>query len=381
MRIVYPVHWARPDRQASQAQTLATVAALAHLGHEVTLMLPQGERDPALSAADMCSWFAVAGDFRVVQVPSRWAGPQVLRTAMWLRQAFAHPAMRGADLMYSRIPAMLGIGGRSPVPFATGHYRPWPDVYPAIRPLVRRTARRRHCLGVVLHSHLAAQSYLRCGVPAERVLVAHNGYDLPSEPLGKDAARARLGLSAERPIALYAGRINAQKGLDTVLALADLRPHVLFVLVGSEREGEIEREAARRANVRVVPWAAPEDLPPWLYAADVLVVPPSRAPLERFGTCVLPIKLFAYLAAGRPILAPLAPDTGELLTDEQTALLVEPDRPELAAGALDRLLGDASLAARLSANALDLAAGLTWDKRAERIADFLEQRLAQVRAA
>jgi glycosyltransferase involved in cell wall biosynthesis len=93
---------------------------------------------------------------------------------------------------------------------------------------------------------------------------------------------------------------------------------------------------------------------------------------------VLPLKLFSYLAAARPILAPDAPDTRELLTHEKTALLVEPDRPELAAVALDRLLGNSRLAASLSANALELAAGLSWDQRAQRVAAFLQQRLAQL---
>jgi len=90
-------------------------------------------------------------------------------------------------------------------------------------------------------------------------------------------------------------------------------------------------------------------LPVWLHAADLLLIPPSRAPLDQFKNCVLPIKLFSYLAAGRPILAPEAPDTAELLADGGNALLVPPGEPETAARALDRLLGDSKLADRLSA--------------------------------
>jgi glycosyltransferase involved in cell wall biosynthesis len=121
----------------------------------------------------------------------------------------------------------------------------------------------------------------------------------------------------------------------------------------------------------------PADLPAWLFAADVLLIPPSSAPLRKFGNCVLPIKLFAYLAAGRPILAPEAPDTAELLKHGTTAWSVAPDRPEAAAEALDRLLRDTALAARLCENALSLSKNLTWDRRAEAIASFLRARLAQ----
>ena len=106
------------------------------------------------------------------------------------------------------------------------------------------------------------------------------------------------------------------KGLDQVLALADLRPDTLFLLIGGEEEGPIHAEAARRGNVRIVPQQTPAALPRWLFAADALLIPAAREPLERFRNCVLPLKLYSYLAAGRPIIAPIAPDTAELLRDE-----------------------------------------------------------------
>ena len=184
-----------------------------------------------------------------------------------------------------------------------------------------------------------------------------------------------LGLPADRAIALYAGRINVEKGLDQLLALADLRPEILFVLVGSEGEGAIEAAAKGRDNVRLVGWQAPPTLPAWLSAADVLLIPPSRAPLDRFRNCVLPLKLFSYLAAGRPILAPVAPDTAELLRDGETAVLTPPDDTQAAVGALDRLLGDAALAERVGAGARALSRTLTWDHRAQRLLQFFERRL------
>lgn len=372
MRLVYPMIWSRLDRKADRQQSVGTAAALARAGAEVTLVLPRGEADPELSAGDLREWFAVDGDFRVVQRPSRWAGEALGRTLMWLRQLSGDPLLDDADLLYARIPALLGVGARLPLPFALDLYRPWPDDWPWIRPLVRRTAGSERCLGLVMHSNYAADAYRRTGVPDEKILVAHNGAD----PIPASSTKA-VDLLRDRPIALYAGRVNAQKGLDQILALARLRPGVLFVLVGSEGEGSIEAEASAIPNVRIIPWQAPADLPNWLAAADVLLIPPSRAPLETFRNCVLPLKLFSYLAAGKPILAPRAPDTAELLRDGKNALLVPPGRPDLAAEALDRLLGDEDLSSRLGLAALADAALLTWDERARRILAFLEERLSR----
>ena len=67
MRLLYPLMWSRPDRKACREQSLNTVAALARRGVEVTLLMPRGAGDPALTATDLRAWFGVEGDFRVVQ--------------------------------------------------------------------------------------------------------------------------------------------------------------------------------------------------------------------------------------------------------------------------------------------------------------------------
>jgi glycosyltransferase involved in cell wall biosynthesis len=378
MRLAYPVLWSRLGRDASQEQSVSTAAALARHGAEVTLILPRGASDPELDADSVRRRFGVRGDFALVQRPSRWAGDNAVRSTLWMRQLLRDPVIAGADLLYSRVPVMLAWPGPYPLPFATDLYRPWPDDWPWLRPFVRRTAAERRCLGYVLHSAYAAQSYARAGVPPQKLLIAQNGADpermLPR--LDKREARARLGLPATRSIAAYAGRINERKGLEQLLELAGLRPDTLFLLVGSEGAGPIEAVAAERANVQVVPWQPPETLPIYLYAADLLLIPAASAPLTRFGTCVLPMKTFLYLAAGRPILAPAGPDTAELLVDGDNALLVPPDRPEAAAAGLDSILGDSALATRLAENGARTAAALTWDARAERIIAFLAERLA-----
>lgn len=377
MRLTYPLLWSRLGRDASQEQSVKTAAALARLGLEVTLVLPQGRRDPGLGARDLRSWFAVDGDFEVAQVRSRWAGPNLVSSCLWLLQLFRSRRLRSADLLYSRIPAMIGAGQVCPIPFATEQYRLWPDEWPFLRRHVRRTARHRRCLGYILHSDLAAQSYSRAGVPEARLLVAHNGADPVDVAGGRGGSRDRLGLPARAPIAVYAGRMNARKGLDRVLALAALRPDVLFLLVGSEGEGPVEAEARRLANVRIVPWQTPDRLPDWLAAADILLIPASSEPLERFGSSVLPMKTFTYLAAARPILAPRTPDLDGLLVDGRNALLVGPGEPAEAAAALDRILRDPALARRLGRGAAETASGFGWDARAQRIAAFLRRRLAE----
>ena len=111
------------------------------------------------------------------------------------------------------------------------------------------------------------------------------------------------------------------------------------------------------------------------YAADVLLIPPSELPLERYKKTVLPLKVFLYLAAARPILAGDTPDIADVLQDGANACLVPPDDVSAAVETLARLRTDSDLAGRLSAGAAATSEGLSWDARAERIDRFVRERL------
>jgi glycosyltransferase involved in cell wall biosynthesis len=258
------------------------------------------------------------------------------------------------------------------------HFRPWGDQHPPLQPFLRHILRHPGLVGAVFHSQHALQSYLRLGIPETRLLVAHTGWDpARMEPrLTRAEARAKLGLEPNRFTVVYSGRMNARKGLDIILEAARRAPELVFLLVGSEGEGPVEKEAGSLANVRVVPWQRFSDLAPWLYASDVLVIPPSLVPLEQHGNTVLPIKVFLYLAAGRVLLAPIAPDTAELLDDGKNAALVPPGDVDATIARLRALAADPAEAERLGQGASITAESLTWDARAGRIADFIARRMS-----
>ena len=84
------------------------------------------------------------------------------------------------------------------------------------------------------------------------------------------------------------------------------------------------------------------------------------------------MKIFSYLAAGRPILAPAIADVQEVLVDGENARLVPPDNPAEGARALRALLSDSDLQVRLSRGASRRrAAEFAWQARAKRIVGFL----------
>jgi glycosyltransferase involved in cell wall biosynthesis len=105
---------------------------------------------------------------------------------------------------------------------------------------------------------------------------------------------------------------------------------------------------------------ARQEVPGYLAAADVLVSPHADLP-DFIGS---PIKIFEYMASGTPIVASHLAQLSEILTDEETALLVAPDDHVALAGALERLMVDSELGRRLAAAAQqEVRASHSWDAR------------------
>jgi glycosyltransferase involved in cell wall biosynthesis len=232
---------------------------------------------------------------------------------------------------------------------------------------------------VIAHSSLAAAAFVGAGVPSDRCVTAHNGHApaLMQPERSAAAARQMLGLPGGA-LLVYTGHAGPHKGTDALIQLAACVPDATVVIVGVDEDGpdcawvsDRVRSAGVR-NVRLVPRVALVDVAVYMYAADCLVIPPTQAPLTRYGRTVLPMKLFSYMAAGRPILAPRLPDIEEVLEDGVTALLVPPDNPVAAANAVRRVLTDSYLAERLSATARQQSGGYTWAARAQTLAVTLD---------
>jgi glycosyltransferase involved in cell wall biosynthesis len=398
MRIAYLFDRPLPATETDSEQVMKTVAALSRRGVEIHLVLPEPRRkiDGASSTErtrELRDYYQVEGDFVVHELSNPLDFWSTARKWLHAERAIRFARSLEPDLLYTRNFPTLFRATASPLPFAYETYRPWADQFPPLKPPFKSSMRREHFLGAVLHSDFARQRYTAWGIEPDRLEVVLNGYD-PKQftpALSKEEARGALGIDPARKLVAYTGHINATKGLDVVLAMARRCPEVDFLLVGSEQNGLIERLAKGHKNIELVPWQPFDRIVTYLFAADVLLLPPSRVPLKVIGNTVLPMKLFLYLAAGRPILAPDTPDTREILHGERAsmgsnqaliaepnAILVPPGDAETAGVRLRELFENPERAADLSKAALATAAGLTWDKRAEKIELFLRRRLIEM---
>jgi len=108
-----------------------------------------------------------------------------------------------------------------------------------------------------------------------------------------------------------------------------------------------------------------------LSQADVLILPNTASAISTRFTS--PLKLFEYMAAGRPIVASDLPSIREILRDGENALLVEPGNASALAAAIQRILADPELAAALARAALDQVPAYSWERRAQRLETLFDE--------
>ena len=386
LRVGYTCHDAFPSTNTNTQQIFWTTSEVARLGHQVDLCVPAlnagGDARAAIATHYGSPGGLIPDALRFIAIGNAASGTTASRAWFDLRAPWRF-SRRTHDLVWTRDPLAFATALQCRVPAVFETYRP--DYAKSARFKPWRIATIGHSrrmgwvgehrlAGVIAHSRLARDAFVEAGVPAERVLVAHNGFApaLMEPRLMRDEARESIGLSGALPAVVYAGHVGPHKGTQALVALAAALPDIRFLIVGAGDEAERRwlAESAERAgarNITVISQVPLAAVARYLYAADCLLIPPTGEPLTRYRRTVLPMKVFSYLAAGRPILGPALPDLQEVLTHDETACLVPPDETGAAAAALRDLLLDSTRSRRLAANALAASREFTWDSRARKI--------------
>ena len=132
------------------------------------------------------------------------------------------------------------------------------------------------------------------------------------------------------------------------------------------------REQARRAgNVTLTGFVPPARVPEYLAAADILVMPTT--PDLAYAAFTSPLKLFEYMASGRPVVASDIPVIREVLEPGVNALLYPPRDADALATAALRLVHEPGLSAVLAEQAWADVQQYGWQRRAQRILDRITE--------
>ena len=212
------------------------------------------------------------------------------------------------------------------------------------------------------------------GVPADKILVLPDAVDLEKFDIkiSKEEARRKLNLPQDKKIILYTGSFYLYdwKGVDVLLKTAEeFGTDFLFLLVGgSENEIKEIKNKFKAENILLIGHKPYAEIPYYLKSADVLVLPnkSGHAMSELYSS---PLKLFEYMASGRPIIASDLPSLRKILTEKE-AMFFKPDDSTDLALKIKEIVANPNLADQISQNARQKVQNYTWSNRAQRAIEF-----------
>jgi glycosyltransferase involved in cell wall biosynthesis len=175
----------------------------------------------------------------------------------------------------------------------------------------------------------------------------------------------------------FSGSLKIWHGLDTLLpafrCLRSRLPTAHLLVVGEgPRKAWVEGYAAAAGladAVTLTGWVPHDDLPGLIARMDVATAPYPDAAGHYFS----PLKLYEYLAVGRPVVASHIGQTAQVLDGTGAALLVPPGDAPALADALLRLARDPALACRLARQAAVEGRRHDWCDNARAVAALVNE--------
>lgn len=228
---------------------------------------------------------------------------------------------------------------------------------PPGRAAVRRLLVADHW--VVLGERQVEEYANRLQLTASQISVLHNAVRIPDTPVTQ--------LGVERVHAVALGRLGVRKGsYDVIAAVASLdatvRNRLRVTLAGDGEVDEVRAAAARAGlggTIHVPGWLDPVARDELLRSAHIFVLPSRDEGL--------PMALLETMAYGLAPVTTMVGSIGEVVSDRVNGLLVQPGCPGQIAEALNALVTDENLRARLGSAARDRASDLGLDRWYQRL--------------
>lgn len=359
-----------PGRSANAIQSMAMARAFAECGYQVVLACQHSQMTYP-GAASQLSELEQAG-VRIHYLPSRKDTP--VAGYVHAYQCFRDIRRLNVPLVHSRCllqGVLLALAGCR-VTCEIHQVDNWKELKPLLwsQGLLRIRA-------IVAISQGLANAIRARGVLAEKLVVLHDGVDLSmferhlcKEGMGSGKSKAEFLLG-------YFGSIGLGRGVETLLEAAIATPWLRIKLVGriTDLQGDrldriqklIDRAGSRVEWLGQVPHV---EVPALMRSCDALAI--SYTTELRTVDVMSPLKVFEYMASGRPIVSTQVGTLREVLREGENCLAFQPGDPRSLVEALARLRRSPELSQRLSETTRSDVCAYTWRARAERILELLD---------
>lgn len=381
-----------PSQWAHSISTLKSANAFHNLGHEVEVLTVESFSETKMKQRikDIHRFYGVDHAIRIRYFKDNplfyFDELKAFNHLLWLLKRVTKNRIRyisdpekgiseyckknGVDICYCRAYRTVYYNIKNQIPTIMESHTP-NITHPDLQRVIKQS-HSKYFKGLVTISDILKQNLVRAGGPEDKILVLDDGVDVESfQNIEKSGACVSLGLPQDKFIAMYCGHLYQGRGIEYILDAAKILKETTFVIVGGSRSDvSYWQKYAINAgldNVIFTGFVENRLVPTYLKAADALLMPYTRDTLTY--EWMSPLKLFEYMAAGRPIIATDLEAIKKRIQHMETGILVKEKSGDEIANAIRLVFADKTLADKLSRNAEKKAEKYTWKRRAEVILD------------
>ncbi len=217
---------------------------------------------------------------------------------------------------------------------------------------------------IVCISKSLMNQWEKYGIDSTKMFVAHDAVNINkfNNIISKSEARKQLRINKSLSLVVYTGSLKSGKGVDVLIKCANRLPEISFLIVGGEEE-QIKKFniLVKFKNVVFTGRVQPTKIPIYQAAADILTLPNTKGSV--IDDVTSPLKLFEYMASGRPIVATDMPSILEILKNNYNALISPAEDDYKLSENISVLFKYTSLGEILTKNARKDIEKYSWDAR------------------
>jgi len=359
MRILYLSQYFPPEVGATQTRAFEMASNLVNMGHEVTILTEIPNHPAGIIHPEFRGKIVDRSQLNGIDVIRIWvfASPQktFFRRMFFYLSYMINAGLagmtlaRGAyDLIYSTSPPLfVGAAGLflsriKNVPMVFEVRDLWPESAVELGEISNSQA-------IALATHLEEACYHRSlkiiavtdgirtrlierGFPHKKILLIPNGANTELFTYQIDARRKiRSKHNFENKFTvIYAGIFGIAQGLETIIQSAELlhdksEIHFLMIGEGPTKDKIVQLSAQLKlTNMTFLPAVSREEMPAYLSAADVAIIPLRNIPIFKGA---LPSKMFDAWSCERPIIVCIDGEARRTLEKADSGLFVPPEEP------------------------------------------------------
>lgn len=360
MRILYISQYFPPEAGATQSRAYEMAKNWVKLGHRVTMITEFPNHPSGIIAPGYKGRLYDKSELDGIEVLRVWVKASVVKNfvnrMLFYFSFMINASIAGAiltrgkfDFIYASSPPLF-VGGtalflriikRIPMVFEVRDL--WPEVAVAMGELTQPAGISlatkleelcyRKAIQVVPVTHGFYNRLKDRGVSEDKLFVISNGSNTDLYRFnnnGRKLIRDELGLN-NKFVVIYAGILGLQYDFNNLIKTADMlkiRNDIHFVIIGDgPKKTDLQNllECAKLPNVTLLPEKPIEDIPDYLSASDVALIPFRKLDIFK---ATIPLKLFDAWACARPVILCNEGESSELVNSAKGGITIPPEDPE-----------------------------------------------------